>query len=164
MSNRVHELMVSLAACLCEQAAEDGSPEMCFCGVLPGDTVVADYVGEGCSDSVCGMAWVRLITAYPASGVGVVNENIGNCGSQLGIEIEIGMLRCFPAPEDDGEPPAKEEMLAASAQQTDDMFTMLKAISCCDSLSSKDYVLSAYTPAGPMGLVYGGTFTVMLAT
>jgi hypothetical protein len=160
--NRLHDLMVDLAACLCEQAQADGNGNLCFCGVLPGDAVVADYVGEGCDDR-SGMAWVRLITAYPSSGVGVVDETVGNCGSELGFEVEVGMLRLIAAPEDDGTPPDSSEMLKATALQTDDMFTMIKAITCCPALTSKDFSLSTYAPTGPMGLVYGGTFTVMLA-
>jgi hypothetical protein len=153
--------MVQLAACLCTQAKEDGSPDLCFCGVLPGDAVVADYVGEGCEDA-CGMAWVRLVTAYPSNGVGRIAEGVGNCGKELGADLEIGFLRCLPEPDADGTPPTHEEMLEAVEQQTADMFTMLKAVTCCDALSSKDYILSAYTPTGPMGLIYGGTFTVRL--
>lgn len=162
MSNRVYDLMVDIATCLCAQAKVNGSPDFCFCGVLPGEVVVADYIGEGCTDDVCGMAWVRLVTGYPSSGVGRVNENVGNCSSELGIDLEIGMLRCLPVSDNDGEPPTPEEMLAATSQQTDDMFTMLQAVTCCSSLSSKDFILSAYSPMGPDGGVVGGTFLVYL--
>ena len=157
--NRATDLAVALAACLCDELTKAGRG-LSFCGVLPGDAVVADYVGMG---DDCGMAWVRMTTAYPASQVGVVNQSVNNCGTLLGLEFEIGVLRCFPAPpEYDGEPPALEDQLAAATEQHDDMLAMMRAVMCCTALGSKDYILGSYTPTGPMGLVYGGTWSLMV--
>lgn len=153
--------MASLATCLCATLAEEGAPQPCFCGVLPGEIAVADYA-TGCDDaSKDGMAWVRLTTAYPAKGVGRVSEDVGNCGTELGVEFEMGILRCFPVP-DDGEAPSPEEMLAAAEQQHHDLLIMRKALFCCDALPNNSYILSAYRPSGPLGGVYGGSFGIML--
>jgi len=157
--NRIDILLESLATCLCAQIAEDGSPEPCFCGVMAGDHIIPSF-------SICqeknGMAWVRLTSAYPASGVGIQNQTAKNCGSELGIEVEIGIMREMPYGSDTGEPPTPEEFLAASRLQTADMFSMIRAVNCCDAI--EDYILSTYTPHGPRGLSIGGTFTVMLLT
>lgn len=158
--NRASQIAVDLATCLCRLAAEEGT-EFCFCGVLPGDAVVADYVGM--CEGTCGMAWVRMTSAYPAAAVGRPNEQVGNCGVLLGVEFEIGMLRCFPSGDNDGEPPTMDEQLAAAVRQHDDMLLMQRAIMCCPSLGAKDYILGAYAPTGPMGYVYGGGWTLMVA-
>lgn len=160
--NRLTDVMTQLAACLCAQIREDGSPEPCFCGIVAGDTAIGDYAGECEEEGTCGMAWVRLTTAYPATGVGVVSEEVGNCSSTLGYELEVGILRCFPV-NDDGNPPTAAEMLAAAEQQHADLLTMHRAIFCCSAVSSKDSIVSTYTPSGPLGGLYGGTMTVMLA-
>jgi hypothetical protein len=160
--NRISDMLAELATCLCAQIVEDGSPETCFCGVLAGETVIADYTGECADGGPCGQAWVRLITAYPASGVGLLDETPGNCGSELGIDIEVGILRCFPSPDEDGSAPTADEMLAAAFQQHQDILTLHRAIYCCNAISSKDAVVSSYTPMGPLGGLYGGRLTVMV--
>jgi len=157
MTNLVFDRMTDLAACLCAQIEADGGPEPCFCGVIPGDAVVGDYAGD--CDEQCGMAWVRLIATYPATGVGQADESVGNCGSTLGFDLEIGILRCITI-HDDGSPLTLEESSDATRLQTADMMTMWRAISCCDSFTSKDYVLGSYQPLGPLGGLVGGGFQI----
>lgn len=158
MVNQIDTLLDSLAGCLCAKIAEDETlPEPCFCGVVAGDHVIPSF--SICSDKN-GMAWVRLINAYPSDGVGVQNLKPGNCGSGLGIEVEIGIMREMPYGSDGGEPPTPEEFLAASSMQTADMLAMIRAVSCCDVI--EDYILSNYRPHGPRGLSIGGSFNLML--
>lgn len=147
----------SLASCLCAQIERDGSVPTCFCGVIPGDAAVGDYAGD-CS-TACGMAWVRLMTVYPATVVGVPNEAAGNCSATIGLEIEVGILRCLSIPED-GEPPSAGELLAVTDLQTRDAMSIWRAITCCDAINVRDSILSAYQPMGPMGGLVGGAYTV----
>lgn len=157
MANRVYDTLTNIAACLCAEVEEADGPDLCFCGVIPGDAVVAEYAGD--CDSKCGMAWVRLITAYPSVAVGQQSLRLGNCGNQVGFEVEMGILRCIPMDEEPLEP---EELAAATDQQITDMSTMRRAITCCDSLSSKDFILGPYAPSGPLGGLVGGTWTIYL--
>lgn len=152
--------MASLAECLCAELCEDG-PEPCFCGVLPGDAYIAEYVGN-CADK-CGSAWVRLVAAYPSVTAGQPDQEVRRCGTSLGLEIEVGVLRCAPAPDSRGEPPPPGAVLAAADQQFADMILMRKVISCCPELQAFDYVLGTYTPAGPQGGLVGGLWTVGVA-
>lgn len=155
--NLVFDRLTDLAACLCAQIEKDGSPPTCFCGVIPGDTAVADYAGD--CDVACGMAWVRLVSSYPAVGVGRVDETAGNCSASLGFDVELGIMRCINVPEDGG-PPSDAELLESTRLQTADMMTMWRAVACCPSLSSKDFMLSGYQPMGPLGGMVGGGFTI----
>jgi hypothetical protein len=153
----VFERLTDLAACLCAQIEADGGPPTCFCGVIPGDAAVGDYAGD--CDEKCGMAWVRLIMAYPATGVGAPDETVGNCSASLGFDVEVGILRCIDVPEDGSAPPA-EEQVATTQLQVADMMTMWRAINCCEALPNKDFILGAYQPMGPLGALVGGNFTL----
>lgn len=154
-----YSLLCDIAACLCAELTPEGAPGsgLCFCGVAPGRTFAEDYI-FGC-DSKCGAAWVRLITAYPADGPGLRAENPTRCGSFLGADIEVGVIRCVEQ-ESDGAPPTEAAMEDATAQQIADMVAIRKALACCPSLNDLDYSLGHYTPSGPNGAVVGGTWTV----
>lgn len=152
VANPIESLMADLSTCLCSQIISDGLPSLCFCGVVPGNAVALDYVGE-CDDEVCGMAWVRLMAAYPASTIGQASTRPGNCSTGIGIDVEIGIIRCFDA--GDGQtPPDPAELTAAAALANADMLAMWRAVSCCRR--SKDFVIGSYVPYGPEGGVYGG--------
>ena len=159
----IYERLTALAECLCSQITEDGSPPTCFCGVVPGDQrgVAAQVAGD--CDVECGMAWVRLTTAYPASGVDLPNETVGNCSAGMGYEVEIGILRCISIGDSSGNLPTSAELLAATDLQIKDMLTMWRAVNCCTAFGSKDFRLGTYTPAGPSGGLVGGTWTLAMA-
>jgi hypothetical protein len=155
--NAVFDQLTLLAACLCTQITADGLPETCFCGIIPGDAASFDYTGD-CTKR-CGMAWVRMSGVYPASGVGVPNEEVKNCGSALGFETEVGIMRCTPVGTGD-KPPTTTELLTSTNLQVADMLTMRRAIYCCRG--SDDWILGTYTPIGPTGGMLGGTWTLTM--
>jgi hypothetical protein len=152
----VNAVLAELAGCLCNEIDKTPDP-VCFCGVVPGSIAAWDYV-DSC-DEACGMAWVRLVDVVPANGLGVPNTNAGNCGSALGIDVEVGLVRCFEIPAD-GQAPTVEQMLSAAVQQSADMLTMRRAISCCSS--SKEFVVDGYVPVGPQGAVVGGIWNLSM--
>lgn len=149
----ITEVLAELAGCLCNQILLDGADPVCFCGVVAGANMAIDYTGQ--CDDACGMAWVRMVTAVPANGFGVPNTETGNCGAALGIDIEMGIARCFPVTSD-GEPPDVASQLAVAAQVNADMMVMRRAIACCSG--SKDWVIDNYVPFGPQGMSVGGTW------
>jgi hypothetical protein len=149
----VSKVLVDLAACLCQKAG--GS--LCFCGVLPGQTVV-DMSGTECDPA--GQGWVRLINAYPSERVGVPSQTVNNLGLALGFGVEVGIMRHFPI---SSEPLTDEEILDASLTQIGDMEVIRSAILCCDSLNPKDFILNTYTPIGPAGGLVGGQWTISVS-
>lgn len=147
--------MLDLAQCLCQQIETDESPGVCYCGVLPGAGIPVDLRScEG--DDDCGMAYVRLVSPYPSSQVGVLHLEPGNCGAGLGFDLEIGIYRCFPLTED-GSSPEPSVLLEVTNQQVKDYGSMRRALYCCDWLPPKDFIVGQYTPVGPAGGVLGGT-------
>lgn len=161
--NQVQAALEQVAACLCIQIAADDLPGLCFCGVVSGAQVALDYGGgtEGCQEG-CGMAWVRLVTLYPSSAAGVPSEEAGNCGEGLGIEIEVGIVRCAWTPDEDGAGPTEADLLSDTELQVADAMTMRRAIICC--APAKDINMGVYTPYGPQGATVGGFWTFGLWT
>jgi hypothetical protein len=147
----VTAVLSDLATCLCAQILADGLPPVCTCGVMPGAAVALDYAGE-CND-VCGMAWVRLGASYPSVTIGQPSARPGNCGVSIGIDVEMGLIRCIDL--GDGEnPPDPAELTAAAVLQQADMMAMWRAVACCRQ--AKDWVIGQYVPYGPEGGLVGG--------
>ena len=150
----------ALADCLCAELEKAGTPNLCFCGVLPGEVASADYMG-GCGDKN-GMAWVRLKNMYPSTSVGTANVTVGNCDKEIGFDVEMGVMRVYSVGDSRGNPPTAKQSLDAAAMQIMDAETMLKAINCCDAISSRDYIVGLYEPAGPEGGIVGGMWTISM--
>lgn len=159
MVNRATMMVETLAACLCGEVCESDLPGVCFCGVLPGSSVALDYVNS-CTDATCGMAWVRLVSATPGGLSSDLLTQTNNCETGLRLNVEVGIVRCSPSPDDEGNPPSAEDMLAATELQIDDMMLMRRAITCC--VDSHDYLLGSYSPFGPEGGAVGGFWTVQI--
>lgn len=158
----IKNLLTELAACLCAQIQNDGLVTPCWCGVYPGSQVVADFMPEcfgteGVSD---GMAWARLVTAYPAFAPGrPVEDPAESSVAGIGYDIEVGIARSISLDEDG----TTVEVAAASvADQLDDMLAARRAIQCCVALERGDFILGQYTPFGPQGGMVGGGWTVMV--
>lgn len=152
--------MSALATCLCAQIIADGLPETCFCSVVPGESPALDFLNN-CTDDVCGMAWVRLSTTQMETGMGVESTNLNNCDAVIGFDLEVGIARCAPLGDEQGNPPSVEDYLASADLQIADMAAMRTAIMCCDEIG--DFILGAYVPFGPVGGAVGGAWTVSLS-
>lgn len=162
--NVVYDRLSALAACLCGQIQDpvNGVPDVCFCGIVPGDQAVGNYAGD-CKD-VCGMAWVRLVQMYPMVSIGSPDVTPGNCGTGIGIDVELGILRCITVGDEQGNLPTAAELLAATQLQIADALIMRKAVQCCDAVPWKDTIVTTYTPSGPLGGLVGGMLNVSMGT
>lgn len=155
----VWPVMVSLAECLCTQITGSGLPEPCFCGILPGGEAAYDYC-DSCEDGTCGQAWVRLAQAFPSSAFPVPDVGRGTCASPLAFELVVGIVRCAPSPDDQGNPPSLGDQFATSQLVVADMMAMRRAIMCCaQAQKGRDYTLGFYLPVGPEGGCVGGVWT-----
>ena len=156
LPNRIQQTLEDLSTCLCAEILDYGPP-VCFCGVVPGTDVALDYTGD-CND-VCGMAWVRLVTSYPSVSIGAPTSRPGNCSAGIGLDVEMGIVRCIDVGDGTQAPPP-EELTASAYVQYQDMLTMYRAVSCCRQ--SKDWVLGNYNPFGPQGGLVGGMLTMSI--
>lgn len=149
----ISTVLVALAQALREKVEENGP--LCFCGVVPGAQTAIEYAGD-CGDSQDGMAWVRLAQSYPATGVGIASQRVGNCGASLGFDLEVGVVRSIDVSE---EAPTEQNSLAWVERQFKDMQAARAAIAC-GVLHNKDFILGEYVPFGPEGGMVGGAWTV----
>jgi hypothetical protein len=154
------ELLVNLSACVETTLAEKSRPTLCFNGPIPGDGVTSDWFGECEDGGPCGMGWVRLITAYPSTTVGQANTATGNCGKGLGLDIEVGILRCTSVSLPEDVEVEENEALERTEEVLADMLALREAITCCSDLPSSDFILGAWSPMGPLGGLVGGVWTL----
>lgn len=156
-ANLIFDTLTDLATCLCAQIITDGLPETCYCGLIPGEAPAVGYFGD-CENN--GVAYVRLANAYPSKSIGQQDLSVSNCGSVMGLDIEVGILRMMTVGDEDGNMPTAGEILEATQLQVADMLTMRRAVECC--LQPEDYVMGSYTPVGPDGGILGGSWEVNL--
>lgn len=152
VDRRFWPLLLELRSCLCD-ALKESSPEheLCQCLVVPG-------IGPDPSAALSqkkGMAWVRLVNSYPSTSPPSPSSQMLPCHPQHAAQVEIGVLRCYPVPGPRGVLSAEVVEEAAELQMSD-MAAMVRAVCCTE----RDHVLGSYTPDGPAGGLYGGTWTV----
>lgn len=153
MQDLINAYLVALAQCVKEEVAKNG--ETCFSGLTVGDSFISmSGVDDDCDDA-CGEAWVRVIQMYPSTSTGVAETRSINCSVGLGIDIEIGALRCF---EMSAEAPTAEKLLTANVGSMNDAAAIYRAIACCDHFP--DIVVGTWTPLGPEGGLVGGVWTL----
>jgi len=161
--NAVFERLTALATCLCAEIQDpaNGVPDVCFCGIVPGEAALGEYAGD--CDTKCGMAWIRLVSVYPSNAVGVTVSTAGNCAHGLGMNVEMGMMRCISVGDDQGNGPTPAELLDASELQIADALLMHRALYCCDAIPGRDVILGPYQSLGPQGGLIGGSYGISMA-
>jgi hypothetical protein len=163
LSNILADTVEKLATCLCAQLLAAGTPKCCFCGLVAGTEVPLDLATMNGGNKTCGkgngFAFIRLGGTYPSTEVGVADITPGNCAKGEGVDLEIGVFRCYPLSRD-GKNPPPDQMLDATRLQYADERTMRKAISCCSWLDPEDFVVGTYQPVGPEGGILGGVIPI----
>lgn len=162
MDTLLTPLMDSLRACLCA-ALEDttAGPAGCFCALMPGQQVPADWCQCTGTAKCGGMAWVRLDGMFPSGDRFPAQDasTKGSCAKVLAAVLEVGVYRCVPTPSARGAAPGAVEQTNATVEAVDDAMAMHSAIACCDAIQSRPHVLGRYVPrdSGDCG---GGVWTV----
>lgn len=144
-----------LANCLCAELIRSGLPPLCFCGVIAGDPAF------DVTEDDRGFAWVRVVSVAPTTTFPQPDLSVRNCAAYLMVQVEVGVMRCFPGALT-GDMPTVAEQWEASRLQMADMAAMHRAILCCSKKGSQ-VVLGAYSPLGPDGGWVGGVWQVYLS-
>ena len=132
--------------------------DICSYGLTVGETYVPfdPDPEDNCNvdEVACSQAWVRVMSA------GVANAEQGfdgsDCSATMHLTLEVGVLRCFDI-QADGEAPTASEVLVAATQAMDDMKAIYCAAMSCEVWDAIN--AGQWTPMGPMGGQYGGTWT-----
>lgn len=158
------DVMDALRVCLCTALADSRGGSPCFCGVYPGAQVSADFCS--CAKNMrgetgCGQAWVRLLNVYPYDQFPTQAAK-PQCATPLAAVIEVGVFRCQPSLSSTGAAPGAAEQAEAVLVTTSDVTAILRAFTCCDALTNRDYVLGRWSPSSSGGCG-GGTWTATVA-
>lgn len=150
----ISDLALRLRTCLCD-ALVDNPP--CWCGVWPGSEVPWDHCGE-CDGGSCGTAYVQVTNAFVSSEFPFPDTE-GRCYAPMAYELTVGVVRCIPVADEEGNLPSSGEILSSFLTNLDDQQAVWKAIQCC---MGKDvtHTLGSWEPLGPQGGCVGGQFTV----
>lgn len=157
-SDRLNTALVDFTNCI-GMAVTD----ICSYGLTIGESYVPfdPDPDEDCDaqDVACSQVWVRVDSVQPAPG-GAEGWG-GDCALTLQLVLEVGVLRCLEIP-DGGEAPTATEVLIAATQAMEDMNAIMCAALNCEVWEAIDVI--GWTPSGPLGGQYGGTwnFTVEL--
>lgn len=154
MEALLNAYLTALAQCAAEQV-NDITPT-CFSGITVGDSYISTS-GIGDCEEACGEMWVRVIQMYPSTTVGVADQRLANCSTGIGLDIEIGALRCIQINED-GETWTAEQLADASTAAMNDAIAIYRAMVCCDHFP--DVIVGSWTPLGPEGGLVGGLWTL----
>lgn len=133
--------------------------DICSYGLTVGDSYVPFDPDEDdaceAEDVQCEQAWVRVMSVTPKQDPRSQGW-AGDCALTLIAALEIGVLRCFPVPPE-GEAATATDVLVAAMQSNDDMNAILGAALNAEVWDSLN--VGAWTPIGPLGGQYGGTWT-----
>jgi hypothetical protein len=156
---RVLPVLTRLMGCV-EQAMTEAGIPTCFSGIVSGTMADSTPVGPETDP----MVWLRQGEVTPIVVEGA--PNVMSCGIQLEVNVEIGFLTCYPVSAD-GDPLDVDENLAIASLVSAAMVALFKAIACCDWLKATNGVKAAYdvtgwAPAGPIGGVVGGAWTLQV--
>lgn len=148
------EILAALGECLCNELRTTIGGQVCWCGLWHGEDTPTD-VCDACDDNHCGMAWVRLVLSFPSDTfpLPAIDQY---CGKPLAYQIEMGVARCWPTPED-GAFPEPDEAGSAILDILSDHDAMRRAALCC----ADEWMiwLEGYSPFNSGGCA-GGTWTV----
>ncbi|MFC1410406.1 hypothetical protein ACEZCY_14185 [Streptacidiphilus sp. N1-12] len=159
----------ALSLCLEQQLARTMAGPVAVSTLVPGQAAIADYCA--CGDNTgSGEAWVRLVGITPVVGAGVGQKlAIPKCGSDVyyNATLEMGVFRCAPTPDDQGNPPSAADLTDAAHRLMDDAAAMRRAYCCLrDARKAAGYdselaiAPGAWTPHPSLGGCMGGSMTL----
>lgn len=148
----------SLLSCLCSQVALTPGGATCFCGMVPGTQPPMEFCSP-CDSDVCGMAWLRLARIFPSNRFPTPVLEANGCKAPLAYEWQMGVWRCMPTMDTDGNPPGEAAQAMAAAVLIGDAQAMYQALVCCLDKLPRELAVGQYTPVGPFGGCGGGTWT-----
>lgn len=122
-----------LAECLCKELADAKGPSLCFCGLWVGTSQPPLGVAKCADGEGCGVAWVRLVGAFPSSSFPVPDDGLqqSSCATPLAYEVEIGVGRCAPRAEGREVLPSEQALFDAQRLYMSDMRAAKRALLCC---------------------------------
>lgn len=145
-------IAAALLADLCCRLAESDYP-VCHCGFGLGDPPPMSFCCE-CDPAAVddpvpqGEAWVRIGPVFPADALlSPLGEPDQRCPLGLiAVQITMGIYRCAPTMDDNGNPPSTEDIAAALAIQLQDRALLFRVARCVMAAGSLSHVIGGWDP------------------
>jgi hypothetical protein len=153
---RLHDALLNFTGCV--GMAIEG---ICSYGLtigasyVPFDPDPGDETDDcGPEDTPCSQLWVRVTDVTPVA----ISETFdgSQCAALLRLGLEVGVVRCIPI-EEEGEAPKASDVMVAAMQSMSDMLLIQCGALSCEAWESIN--IGSWTPHGPLGGQYGGTWT-----
>jgi len=153
--------LILLTGCIGEALTD-----MCSYSLTIGETYVPFNPDEdeedsaACEENPCSQMWVRVSSIQPRT---VDSFGGDGCSMTLRLDLEVGVVRCFPIMEE-GEAPTATQVLEAHAQSMQDMSAVMCAALSCEAIEDRadGLEIGTWSPMGPTGGEYGGIWTFTL--
>lgn len=159
----LHSVVTGIGECVRVELATTpaGEPDR-VCLSVPGQ-IAWDACDCGQLALSVGQVYGSVVFPTPADG-----GSESACGTPLVVApITVSITRCVPGPDDLGNPPSCDELLAAALILEQDRYAVRRAVACClrDMLDSQviDYTVGASVTVGPEGLCAGSDTAVLVA-
>lgn len=151
---------MELLDCVCENVAQYGQGDVCWCGIYSGSSVPLEHCVV-CDSDTCGMAWVRPGAAAPYQTFPATQVD-ATCAWPILHAVEVGIARCMPTMNDDGSFPDAVSVSDASLGLVFDQFALHRAIRCCKTDTVDSVAIQGWTPVGPAGGCHAGFWTILV--
>lgn len=142
------DILAALIACFCENLAltTRGAPQNCC--IVSGDPVLPDCCA--------GLAWVRLLSAYPSQSFPQADSKGDRCRPPVwAMVVELGVDRCAVPPCDALSPACCELETNAALDQLSDFEAFRRTLGCCltqsTDLALDEVVMGAWSPGESQG-------------
>lgn len=119
-------------------------------------------VFDRCCDD--GQLWVGIDRIY-AYGNFPAPAGVATCMQPLAADLTIGILRCAPTMNDQGEPPTAEVLTLSAAQVHEDGYVLMNGVMCClaEHARARPFVIGSQRPIGPQGGCVGSELKITVA-
>lgn len=131
--------------------------------INPGPSAAVDNceVGYGPDgEEYNGQLWVAVTAQTP--NWPNPTSNASPCPPQFTAVVEIGIARCTPTQDDEGNAPAEDDVTESALQQLQDRYEILQAIMCCWSVGEENVVYNQWVPQTPQGGCAVSTWEIKL--
>lgn len=152
--NAINEQTLFLKLATCVEASLRDCGEICEFQIAPGGTPAVDSCG--CDGGCDGHGWITITAGSPYQTFGN-DTRTENCDSMLQVDVEAGVLRCYPVGEDSPDPQILADLSMLLIQ---DMMALRKGLLCCPDT---DVILNEYRPVPPAGGCVGGVWRAVLS-
>ena len=150
-------ILAELAHCLCAEVALSPGGATCFCGIIPGQLMPMDFCNCGSEAEPCGQAFVQLDSLFPSTRLPAQVNDHTSCNAPLAMEVKVGVYRCLPGLDGEGNPPDESQQLEAQRIAGGDMWAAYRAMHCCLNQHRRmDALIGRFQPLGPAGDCGGG--------